>query len=85
MKANIDSYDFWQGVDELIDVLKPIYEAQIKSESSKGRLDYVAARWKEIKRHLRNHRHGDRLYEIYRSRHIYQVEDCHHFAYLMNP
>jgi hypothetical protein len=44
MKVNIDSYDFWTGVDELIDVLNPIHEAQIASESSKGRLDYVATR-----------------------------------------
>jgi len=85
MKANIDSYDFWRGVDELIDMLKPIHEAQISSESSNGRLDYVAMRWRDLRRHLRNHRHGDRLKEVFRARNRVQVEDCHQFAYLMNP
>ena len=44
MKVNIDNYDFWTDIDKLIDVLNPIYKAQIASESSKGRLNYVATR-----------------------------------------
>jgi hypothetical protein len=42
IKRDIDSYGFWAGINEFLDVLKPIHETQIISENSEGRLDYVA-------------------------------------------
>ena len=82
---DLDDYEYWAEVDELVDLLQHIHETQIMSESSYARLDYVAQRWKQIKKHIKQHKRADQLLNIYKARYKVQVAMCHQFAWLLNP
>ncbi len=61
---DIDDYGVWANIGELIDVLELIHKAQIVSENSAGRLDHVAERWKDNKKHLKSQKRSEELFEF---------------------
>jgi hypothetical protein len=77
---------FWNEVDELLDILKPIHVSQVMSESSKGHIGHVRRRWLEIRKGFEDHDHyADDLLDIYRSRSALQIADIHIAAYHLDP
>jgi hypothetical protein len=76
---------YWNDVDELLDILIPINEAQIMSESSKGNLSQVYERWGQIRDHLALQEQATSLLNEYEDRVIKQISDIHLIAFHLNP
>ena len=53
MLAIIQNQGFWNCLNDLIDILKPLHEAQKMSESNKSHLEHVVACWLNIEQHFR--------------------------------
>jgi len=51
-KSNLQLSTFWFAVQELLDILEPIYKAQKMSEDNKANISYVYQRWIDLKAHL---------------------------------
>lgn len=51
-KEYVQNHEFWVELDELITLLRPIYEQQKMSEANNATLDKVYTRWLEIQLHL---------------------------------
>jgi hypothetical protein len=65
---------FWQHLETLLYLFKPIHEAQKMSESDRARLSYVPQRWLDIYSHLhkqRNYTHRRRRCSIRRFNHVW--------------
>jgi hypothetical protein len=76
---------YWNDVDELLDILLPINEAQIMSESSKGNLSQVYERWGKIRDHLALQEQATSLLNEYDDRVEKQTSDIHLLAFHLNP
>lgn len=81
----INEYSFWASVDELLDILKPIHEAQIASESSDAHLGYVKDRWSRIKETLQYHRESYDLLTVFKARRAVQLLPIHLVAFHLDP
>ena len=51
--AVIQDQGFWNQLNDLIDILKPLHEAQKMSESMDAHLEHVVARWLHIEQHFK--------------------------------
>jgi hypothetical protein len=78
---SINEYTFWSGVDDLLDILHPIHNAQVASEGSAPQLGYVKSRWSQIKETLRHHRDSDNLLAVFKSRKNTQLMPLHLMAF----
>ena len=60
MMQNITDRSFWHDLEDRIEILKPLHDCQVMSESGDAHLGYVAQRWKTIELPLRalHHRAG---------------------------
>lgn len=89
---------FWARIDDLVDILKPLYEAQKMSESGTAGVQYVYKRWQECKRELRkladsNNFHSADLQKYMRptnekgwfARYKRQVHAIHLVAFKLEP
>jgi Protein of unknown function (DUF 659)/hAT family C-terminal dimerisation region len=76
---------FWEDVDELLDILKPIHNHQIMSESSRGHLGQVRTRWLQIREDLEAHDHYDDLLDAFDKRIVEQLSEIHTTAYFLDP
>jgi Protein of unknown function (DUF 659)/hAT family C-terminal dimerisation region len=76
---------FWEDVDNLLDILRPIHEAQIMSESSNGNLSHVKERWDDIREYLLNHEDRTELLRIFDERVVKQTSPCHYLAWHLHP
>ncbi|KAF7173370.1 hypothetical protein CNMCM6106_007473 [Aspergillus hiratsukae] len=81
----INEYAFWAGVEELLDILKPIHEAQIASESSNAHLGYVVSRWAMIKGTLKEHNASYDLLSVFKARRATQLLPIHLVAFHLDP
>ncbi len=52
IKAWLVDSDFWTALDDLINILRPIHDAQKASERNGATIDLVYARWLELQKHL---------------------------------
>jgi hypothetical protein len=84
LDAIIDA-GFWEDVDELLDILKPIHNHQIMSESSRGHLGQVRTRWLQIRQDLETHEHYDDLLDVFDKRIVEQLSEIHTTAYFLDP
>jgi hypothetical protein len=88
----ISSFNFWNRVEGLIEVLRPIDEALKMSESGSAGLGHVLTRWKTILAHLKNmETEYDSLQSflspggIFFQRYERQVKDIHIVAFYLSP
>ncbi|THC92779.1 hypothetical protein EYZ11_007740 [Aspergillus tanneri] len=81
----VNKYAFWAGVDELLDILKPIHEAQIASESSSAHLGYVKNRWSQIKETLKYHNASYDLLSVFKARRAVQLLPIHLVVFHLDP
>lgn len=44
--------EFWLDLEDLMEVIKPLHQNQLMSESGRAHLGYVLSRWKQIYQHL---------------------------------
>jgi hypothetical protein len=51
-KSNLQLSTFWFAVQELLNILKPIYKAQKMSKDNKANISYVYQKWINLKAHL---------------------------------
>jgi hypothetical protein len=76
---------YWVDLDELLDVLEPLHESQIMSESSKGHLGYVRARWERIRAYLTEMKEVNDLLSAFDKRYKGQVSIVHDVVYYLMP
>jgi hypothetical protein len=84
LKAILDPL-FWAKVDELIDILRPLNELQVASESSKSHLGQVEARWRQMRLELSKHRQCPQLAQVLDNRARIQLSDIHLTAFHLDP
>ena len=71
---SINKHAFWADLEDLREIIAPIYNEQVMSEDNRAHLGYVLQRWKRIKNHLQTlqHRTGftrsDEIAEIFADR-----------------
>ena len=76
---------FWAKVDELLDILRPLSKLQVASESSKGHLGHVEARWRQMRLELSKHPQYPQLVQVLDNRSRIQLSDIHLTAFHMDP
>jgi hypothetical protein len=76
---------FWQDFKELIKILKPIHEAQIISESSKGHFRQIKQRWDAIRTHLEGNPQFTEFLRLFDARKTKQISVIHVLAWHLNP
>lgn len=54
MMESITDRNFWHDLEDLIEILKPLHDCQVMSESGDAHLGYVVKRWKTIELHLQS-------------------------------
>jgi len=54
LKAILTQHTFWAAITELLELFKPIHEAQKMSEDNKATISYVYSRWSLIEEHLKS-------------------------------
>ena len=87
----LGSRQFWHEVEELRDLILPIHEHQIFSESENSHLGKIVNRWLEIRRHLINisqqapQSGPGQLIELFDKRMKRQVKPLHWAAHFLNP
>lgn len=52
MMETIIDPNFWHDLEDMIEILKPLHDCQVMSESGDAHLGYVVKRWKTIEIHL---------------------------------
>jgi len=55
-------HSFWAAVTELLELFKPIHEAQKMSEDNKATISYVYSRWIAIENHLKSFANSSSLF-----------------------
>jgi hypothetical protein len=81
----INEYLFWAAIDELPDILQPICNAQIASESSDAHLGSVKGHWNESKERLQYHRDSDNLLISFKARKATQLLPIHLITFHIDP
>jgi hypothetical protein len=76
---------YWNDVDELLNILIPINEAQVMSESSKGNLSQVYERWSKIRDYFITQEQSTSLLNEYDIRVAKQISDIHFITFYLNP
>ena len=76
---------YWNDVDELLQILEPLHEAQVMSESSKGNLSHVYSRWEKLEAHLSLQDESTDLLSTYAERFEKQTSEIHLMAFHLNP
>ena len=76
---------FWAKVDELIDILRPLSKLQVDSESPKGHLGQVEARWRQMRLELSKHSRYPQLVQVLDNRARVQLSDIHLTAFHLDP
>ncbi len=92
-KEYVQNHEFWVELDELITLLRPIYEQQKMSEVNNATLDKVYTRWLELLLHSmaqsRQNRFrneiNDFLMEKFRPRLNKQINSAHRSAHYLHP
>jgi hypothetical protein len=92
LKPLIQDHEFWQGLTELSDILKPIHEAQKMSESNGATLAKVIPRWLQLEQELQE---LSQIYPylkptlapsgVFNERLNKQTLPIHWVAYLLDP
>ena len=84
LKTLTDS-SFWDSVLDLLDLLKPINEVQVMSESSRGHVGHVRSQWMKIRDHLSQHEFASGLLGRFDARYNLQTSDLHLIAFFLDP
>ena len=88
----VDS-NFWASLDDLINILRPIHEAQKLSERNGATIDLVYSRWLNIQKHLNQQaeytRFAHDLHTFpalrFRQRLNKQISPAHRVAHYLHP
>ncbi len=59
---------FWEDLENLKELLKPIYKFQIISKSSKDNLSDIKERWDDIREYLATYKDSTKLLRIFDER-----------------
>jgi hAT family protein len=84
LKTLTDS-SFWDSVLDLLDLLKPIHDVQVMSESSRGHVGHVRSQWMKIRDHLSQHEFASGLLDRFDARYNLQTSDLHLIAFFLDP